>query len=290
MLLAKGLTALQRRRGVARSIRQWYLGIVARVRDHFLRRDGQARELAQVWKSQVRDRGGLAGSSSSRRKPCRGRSDVLLRFRRDLNVLVSRGVWRLFEVADAEYRRTLDAHALLDFSDRWPHAWVTGPDESSHRAGTVSSRDTTMCWWTSFRTQSRSVESDWPSRPVMGRGGGPCRRRTSRPFHFHRLRSIDLRLCDADVSVFQEAGRFLEGLLRTAMFEGRFRAATDWCRRCSPSSTTSAMTWKRPPRAATPSVMTSKTAFRLAIQETGRKPKRSVWCSRRAGVRRGDRS
>ena len=37
--------------------------------------------------------------------------------RRDLNVLVSRGIWRMFRIADAEYRQTLDAHATLDFSD-----------------------------------------------------------------------------------------------------------------------------------------------------------------------------
>ena len=38
-------------------------------------------------------------------------------YRRDLNVLVSRGISRMFAVAETEYRRTLDAHAVLDFSD-----------------------------------------------------------------------------------------------------------------------------------------------------------------------------
>jgi ATP-dependent helicase/nuclease subunit A len=37
-------------------------------------------------------------------------------FRRDLNVVMSRGVWRMFAVALTTYRRTLDQHALLDFS------------------------------------------------------------------------------------------------------------------------------------------------------------------------------
>ena len=37
-------------------------------------------------------------------------------FKRDLNVVLSRGVWRMFAVALSTYRRTLDAHALLDFS------------------------------------------------------------------------------------------------------------------------------------------------------------------------------
>src|SRR5204863_8067624 len=37
-------------------------------------------------------------------------------FRRDLNVVLSRGVWRIFAVALAEYQRTLENHALVDFA------------------------------------------------------------------------------------------------------------------------------------------------------------------------------
>jgi ATP-dependent helicase/nuclease subunit A len=37
-------------------------------------------------------------------------------FRRDLNAVMSRGVWRIFKIALGQYQRTLDAHALLDFS------------------------------------------------------------------------------------------------------------------------------------------------------------------------------
>ncbi|MEO8255856.1 MAG: UvrD-helicase domain-containing protein [Acidobacteriota bacterium] len=37
-------------------------------------------------------------------------------FRRDLNVVLSRGVWRMFAVTTAQYRRALDTRALLDFS------------------------------------------------------------------------------------------------------------------------------------------------------------------------------
>ncbi|MFI5076291.1 MAG: UvrD-helicase domain-containing protein, partial [Vicinamibacteria bacterium] len=38
-------------------------------------------------------------------------------YRRELNLLVSRGVWRMYQIAEREYRSTLDAHALLDFAD-----------------------------------------------------------------------------------------------------------------------------------------------------------------------------
>jgi ATP-dependent helicase/nuclease subunit A len=43
-------------------------------------------------------------------------ADALRAFRRDLNVVLSRGVWRMFAVTVAQYRRALDARALLDFS------------------------------------------------------------------------------------------------------------------------------------------------------------------------------
>jgi len=43
-------------------------------------------------------------------------ADALRTFRRDLNIVLSRGVWRIFAVTSERYRRTLDARALLDFS------------------------------------------------------------------------------------------------------------------------------------------------------------------------------
>jgi ATP-dependent helicase/nuclease subunit A len=43
-------------------------------------------------------------------------ADAIRGFRRDLNVVMSRGVWRIFAVALQQYQRTLDVHALVDFS------------------------------------------------------------------------------------------------------------------------------------------------------------------------------
>ena len=42
-------------------------------------------------------------------------AEAVRAFRRDLNVVLSRGVWRIFAVALSEHRRALDARALLDF-------------------------------------------------------------------------------------------------------------------------------------------------------------------------------
>jgi len=43
-------------------------------------------------------------------------ADAIRAFRRDLNVVLSRGVWRIFAVTLNEYHRTLDSRSLLDFS------------------------------------------------------------------------------------------------------------------------------------------------------------------------------
>ena len=42
-------------------------------------------------------------------------AEAIRSFRRDLNVVMSRGVWRIFAVALSQYERTLESHALLDF-------------------------------------------------------------------------------------------------------------------------------------------------------------------------------
>src|SRR5204862_430092 len=43
-------------------------------------------------------------------------AELLRAFRRDLNVIQSRGVWRIFAVALRQYQDNLDARSLLDFS------------------------------------------------------------------------------------------------------------------------------------------------------------------------------
>ena len=43
--------------------------------------------------------------------------DDLRAFRRDLNAVLTRGVWKLFRIARDEYRDVLDEHAVVDFPD-----------------------------------------------------------------------------------------------------------------------------------------------------------------------------
>jgi ATP-dependent helicase/nuclease subunit A len=97
-----------------------FRAFVDRLRAYFLTQDGQPRGDKftgtgftktdclddDAWK---RHRRTAAGAASAVAEAIKG-------FRRDLNVVLSRGVWRIFAVALAQYERTLDSRALLDFS------------------------------------------------------------------------------------------------------------------------------------------------------------------------------
>jgi ATP-dependent helicase/nuclease subunit A len=43
-------------------------------------------------------------------------AETIKRFRRDLNAVMSRGVWRIFAIALRQYEKALEAHAVVDFS------------------------------------------------------------------------------------------------------------------------------------------------------------------------------
>jgi ATP-dependent helicase/nuclease subunit A len=97
-----------------------FRSFIDRLRAYFLTQDGKPRgekftgtpfkaadcDTEDAWR---RHR-----ASAARLAPLVG--DAIRGFRRDLNVVMSRGVWRIFAVALSQYQRTLDAHALLDFS------------------------------------------------------------------------------------------------------------------------------------------------------------------------------
>ncbi len=90
-----------------------------RVRELFLTQDGEPRkQLPQKYKKAIF---ASAADWQAHKEFVVGYAQAMLdahrAWRRDLNVLVSRGVWRMFRIAEAEYRRTLDARALLDFPD-----------------------------------------------------------------------------------------------------------------------------------------------------------------------------
>ncbi|MGE0592740.1 MAG: UvrD-helicase domain-containing protein [Vicinamibacterales bacterium] len=89
----------------------------ARARDYLLTRDGRPRARIR----HRRDQFASPAHFAAHRDLIVGFGPALveasLAYARDLNVLVARGVARMYRVAEDEYRRTLDAHAVLDFSD-----------------------------------------------------------------------------------------------------------------------------------------------------------------------------
>ncbi len=100
--------------------------LVDRLRTYFLKQDGDPRGKnftgtgfnagdcgsEDAWKRHRQSAATLAPAMA----------EAIRAFRRDLNVVMSRGVWRIFAVALREFQRTLDAHALLDFSGVLEHA------------------------------------------------------------------------------------------------------------------------------------------------------------------------
>ena len=193
------------------------LAAFARLREHFLTQDGTPRKRLDYSKDD------FASSSDWKHHKdvvighAEAVQQVLTAYRRDLNVIVSRGIWRMFQVALAEYRRTLDAHAVLDFSDVLLRALdlLRQMDEFAQSRYRLEARyqhilvdefqDTSRAQW---ELVSLLVQS-W------GHGLGLPHTGPLQPSIFivgDRKQSI-YGFRDADVSVLEEASRYL-GTLR----------------------------------------------------------------------------
>jgi ATP-dependent helicase/nuclease subunit A len=189
----------------------------ARTREHFLTQDGQPRTSRLLY---GRDDFASAVDWQVHRDlvftHAAGIVAAYAAYRRDLNVLVSRGVWRMFKVAEAEYRRTLDAHAVLDFPDLLLHAreLLGQMEEFAQSRYRLESRyhhvlvdefqDTSRAQWDLVALLTQS----W------GEGAGLADSGPLHPTVFivgDRKQSI-YGFRDADVSMLREAARHLEGL------------------------------------------------------------------------------
>ena len=189
----------------------------AACREYFLTQDGKPRSRLTV----PRARFASARIWEVHRDLVVGNAGELLRawqaFRRDLNILVSRGVRRMFAIAESEYRRTLDAHAVLDFHDVLLKALrlLRQMEEFAQSRYRLEARyhhvlvdefqDTSRAQWELVEL----LIASW------GEGAGLAHSGPLQPSVFivgDRKQSI-YAFRDADVSVLREAGRHLE-LLR----------------------------------------------------------------------------
>ncbi len=136
-------------------------------------------------------------------------------YRRDLNIVLARGVRRLFAIAQGEYRRTLDKHGVLDFPDLLERTLklLGQMEEFSRSRYRLESRyehvlvdefqDTSRAQWQLVRELVRA----WAAGEGMAHGPIP-------PSIFivgDRKQSI-YGFRDAEVTVLDAAGRFIEAL------------------------------------------------------------------------------
>ena len=190
--------------------------VFTRTREHFLTQDGHPRvrspypKVAFAVEVDWRTHRDLVVSHAE------AVARVSAACRRDLNVLVSRGIWRMFRIAEVEYRQTLDAHAVLDFSDLLLRALglLRRMDEFAQSRYRLESRyhhvlvdefqDTSRAQW---ELVSLLIQS-W------GEGAGLAHTGPLQPSIFivgDRKQSI-YGFRDADVSVLREAAQHLDGL------------------------------------------------------------------------------
>jgi ATP-dependent helicase/nuclease subunit A len=96
--------------------------LVDRVQAYFLTQDGKPRKAtgfgqAEFKKHHCRSEASWKAHRDTVEAIAPAIMDAVKAFRRDVNVILSRGVWRLFHIAVAQYVRTLESHAVLDFSE-----------------------------------------------------------------------------------------------------------------------------------------------------------------------------
>ena len=189
----------------------------AASREYFLTQDGKPRSRLTIPKTRFAS----VLAWEVHRDLVVGHGGELLRawqaFRRDLNILVSRGVRRMFAIAESQYRRTLDAHAVLDFHDVLLKALqlLRQMEEFAQSRYRLEARYHHVLV-DEFQDTSRA---QWELVELLiaawGEGAGLAHTGPLQPSVFivgDRKQSI-YAFRDADVSVLREAGRHLE-LLR----------------------------------------------------------------------------
>ena len=95
--------------------------LVDRLRGYFLTQDGSPRKARGFGASEFKKEHCVSDAGWKRHRDAveavaPAVEQAVRAFRRDLNVILSRGVWRLFRLSLAQYHKTLESYAVLDFS------------------------------------------------------------------------------------------------------------------------------------------------------------------------------
>ncbi len=199
-----------------------FRAVLDRIAAHFLTADGRARRSGAI--NPYRAHHYQSDDAAKRHRAAvfalsQGIEDVVFAFNRDLNVVLARGVKRMFAVALAQYRQVLDERSVLDFADVLDRALelLRRMDEFSQSRFRLEARyhhvlvdefqDTSRAQWELVALLIESWGQSWDE------GTGV----TTNPSIFvvgDRKQSI-YRFRDAEAAVLQEAGRHIQALRPT---------------------------------------------------------------------------
>jgi ATP-dependent helicase/nuclease subunit A len=190
--------------------------VLDRVSTHFLTADGKARRSGAIppYKG---DRDYPSAEAAKRHRAAAFQvaphvERVVAGFARDLNVVLARGIKRMFAIALAQYRKALDDRSILDFSDVLQRALdlLRRMDEFSQSRFRLESRYHHVLV-DEFQDTSRA---QWELVSLLIQSWGEGLGLATQPSIFivgDRKQSI-YRFRDAEVAVLQDAARYIEGL------------------------------------------------------------------------------
>src|SRR5262245_23178894 len=217
LLLARDLRRLEESIGTGTSPNPAIVqAAYARAREYFLTDQGEPRKRIAFTKAQFVSERVWAAHRDLVVNHAASIREASNRYKRDLNVLVSRGILRMYRIAESDYRRTLEAHAVLDFADLLQRTLdlLRQMDEFAQSRYRLESRyhhvlvdefqDTSRAQW---ELVSLLVQS-W------GEGAGLASSGPLSPSIFSvgdRKQSI-YAFRDADVSILDDARRYIEAL------------------------------------------------------------------------------
>ena len=190
-------------------------GLMNRIAQHFLRTDGKPRTSDRIHPYRNDDYPNAEAGRRHRLEALRlgpHVENIVRAFSRDLNVVLARGVRRMFQIALAHYRIALDERSLLDFSDVLQRAvdLLGRMDEFSQSRFRLEGRYHHVLV-DEFQDTSRK---QWELVSLLIKAWGEGLGLATDPSIFivgDRKQSI-YRFRDAEVAVLQEAGSFIEGL------------------------------------------------------------------------------
>jgi ATP-dependent helicase/nuclease subunit A len=190
-------------------------GVLDRIAGHFLTNEGKARRSGQIYPYKAQDYSSPDAAKRHRAalfQVAPAVERVVYAFNRDLNVVLARGIRKMFTIALEQYRRALEERSVLDFSDVLQRALqlLRQMDEFAQSRFRLEARYHHVLV-DEFQDTSRA---QWELVALLIQSWGEGLGLATQPSIFivgDRKQSI-YRFRDAEVAVLQQAARFIEGL------------------------------------------------------------------------------